>query len=175
MPTPCRSRSEPIGGTTDVVADDRCIAEVFLDEAVAVRRGPRTAHDLRVALFDLKAESHFDPGDEFNGPFTLNLAVEENRLILDIRDRDRAPVKRVALPLASFRSLIRDYFTLCESYYTAIKTLAPSRIEAIDMGRRGLHDEGAERLRDRLARWVAVDAVTARRLFTLICVLHARE
>jgi len=108
------------------------------------------------------------------GPFHLRIGLEENRLVLDLRTTDESPLDRLTLPLQPFRGIIRDYFLICESYYKAIRTATPSRIEAIDMGRRGLHNEGSELLRERLAEKVEMDLDTARRLFTLICVLHIR-
>src|SRR3546814_5600579 len=104
----------------------------------------------------------------------LRLSIAETRLQLDIRDEDGQRLDSVALPLLPFRRVIRDYFSVCESYYEAIKTASPARIEAIDMGRRGLHNEGSELLRERLDGKIEIDFATARRLFTLICVLHIR-
>jgi uncharacterized protein (UPF0262 family) len=98
-----------------------------------------------------------------------------NGLVLDIRTTADEPIERVLLPLTPFRSVVKDYFLVCESYFSAIRSASPSRIEAIDMGRRALHDEGSELLRQRLAERVAVDLNTARRLFTLVCVLHIRS
>ena len=100
--------------------------------------------------------------------------MEENRLVMAIGDTDGAPLGRVLLPLSPFRRIIKDYFTICESYYQAIKTASPSQIEAIDMGRRGLHNEGADLLRERLADKIEIDDDTSRRLFTLVCVLQIR-
>lgn len=102
------------------------------------------------------------------------LAIEENRVVLDVRTTEEVAVDRIALSLGSLRRIIKDYFIVCETYYNAIKRLSPAQIEAIDMGRRSLHDEGSEVLRERLADRVEVDLNTARRLFTLICVLHVR-
>ena len=98
----------------------------------------------------------------------------ENRLVFDIRGEDGTEYARVPLPMAPFRRIVKDYFTVCESYFTAIKTASPSQIEAIDMGRRGLHNEGADVMAERLANKVRIDSDTARRLFTLLCVLHIR-
>jgi uncharacterized protein (UPF0262 family) len=157
------------------MADNRRrIARITLDERTVVRRSEEVEHERAVAISDLLAENSFAPVAAGAGPFHLHLAVEENRLALDIRDVKDKPIERVLLPLAAFRKIVKDYFLVCESYYTAIRTANPSRIEAIDMGRRGLHDEGSELLRERLADRVAVDFNTARRLFTLLCVLHIR-
>ncbi|HUK08023.1 MAG TPA: UPF0262 family protein [Stellaceae bacterium] len=154
---------------------DRRIAHVALDEKSVVRRNPDVEHERAAALSDLMQASEFAPLSGHPGPFHLKIGLEEGRLVLDIRSTEAEPVERVTLPLRPFRGIIRDYFLVCENYYAAIRTQSPSRIEAIDMGRRSLHDEGAALLRERLAERVAIDQDTARRLFTLICVLHIRS
>src|SRR5690606_23522793 len=108
------------------------------------------------------------------GPYHLHLGMVETRLLLDVRKPEGDALERIELPLTPFRRVIKDYFTVCESYYQAIKAGSPSRIEAIDMGRRGLHNEGSELLRERLSTRIELDMHTARRLFTLICVLQIR-
>ena len=153
----------------------RRIAKVTLDERTVVRRSPEVEHERAVAIFDLIEENHFAPIGDHGGPYSLHLGIEENRLVLDIRTEGDAPLGKVILALSPFRRVVKDYFTVCESYYHAIKTASPSQIEAIDMGRRGLHDEGAVLLRERLAGKIDLDSNTARRLFTLICVLHIRS
>ncbi len=150
------------------------IAKVTLDERTVVRRSPEVEHERAVAIFDLIEENRFAPVGDHGGPYSLHLGIEENRLVLDIRTEGDQPLGKVILALSPFRRIVKDYFTVCESYYHAIKTASPSQIEAIDMGRRGLHDEGAVLLRERLAGKIDVDPNTARRLFTLICVLHIR-
>jgi uncharacterized protein (UPF0262 family) len=152
----------------------RGLISVKLDEPSRIRRSAEVEHELAVALYDLMEENDFALVDGDPGPYCLRLAIEDNRLVLDIRDADDAALTAVRLPLLPFRSVVRDYFKICESYYDAIKTASLSRIEAIDMGRRGLHNEGAEKLRERLADKIRVDDDTARRLFTLVCVLHIR-
>jgi len=152
----------------------RRIAKVTLDERTVVRRSPEVEHERAVAIFDLIEENHFAPVGDHGGPYNLHLGIEENRLVLDIRTEADEPLGKVILALSPFRRIVKDYFTVCESYYHAIKTASPSQIEAIDMGRRGLHDEGAVLLRERLAGKIELDPNTARRLFTLICVLHIR-
>jgi uncharacterized protein (UPF0262 family) len=152
----------------------RRISKVSLDERTVVRRSAEVEHERAVAIFDLIEENSFSPTGRDGGPFSLHLSIEENRLVLDIRTEDESPVGRIMLALGPFRRVVKDYFTVCESYYEAIRTATPSQIEAIDMGRRGLHDEGAELLRERLSGKVEMDVNTARRLFTLICVLHIR-
>lgn len=150
------------------------IVDVTLDERTVVRRSPEIEHERRVAIFDLLEDNHFAPVGLDRGPYTLHLAVEENRLVLNIGDAEARPLDTLRLPIKPFRGLIKDYFTVCESYFEAIKRASPSQIEAIDMGRRGLHDEGSGMLRDRLADKIDIDFDTARRLFTLLCVLHIR-
>src|SRR5262249_39474532 len=147
---------------------------VTLDEHSVVRRGPEVEHERAVAIFDLLEDNHFAPCGDERGPYHLHLAIEENRLSMAITTADGQPVEKIALALAIFRRLVKDYFTVCESYYAAIRRARPAQIEAIDVGRRALHNEGAELLMQRLADKVAIDLATARRLFTLICVLHIR-
>jgi len=148
--------------------------DVRLDEAKFVARSPEVEHERRVAIYDLLEENCFRLVDHDAGPYALRLGLQDKRLLLEIADEAGFHLADVPLSLTPFRSIIRDYFTVCESYYEAIRTASPSKIEAIDMGRRGLHDEGAELLRNRLASNIEIDDNTARRLFTLICVLHVR-
>jgi uncharacterized protein (UPF0262 family) len=151
------------------------IATISLDERTIARRGPDVEHERAVAIFDLLEQNTFSPVDGFAGPFSLHLSIEDNsRLRLDIRNEAEASLTRIGMSLSPFRRIIKDYFTVCESYYNAIRSSSPSQIEAIDMGRRGLHNEGSELLRGRLAAKVGMDVNTARRLFTLVCVLHIR-
>jgi len=158
------------------VADDKHrIASVALDERTVVRRSPDVEHERAVAIFDLLEENTFKPLVEIGeGPYNLHLSAEENRLVFDIRDLADAPLAAVHLSMTPFRRIVKDYFTVCESYFEAIKTASPAKIEAIDMGRRGLHNEGSELLRARLDGKIELDQNTARRLFTLICVLQIR-
>ncbi len=114
------------------------------------------------------------PRAYFTGPFSLVIRLEDNRLVLNIANEKKDPLDEVALPMTSFRTIIKDYFLICESYYDAIKRSTPSQIEAIDMGRRGLHNEGSALLRERLQGKIDLDHETARRLFTLVCILHIR-
>lgn len=151
------------------------IANVSLDEATILRRSPEVEQERTVAIYDLLEHNHFAPSGELEGPFHLHLRIEDHsRLILDIRDVDNTSLRQVAVPLIPLRRLIRDYFQICESYYDAIKRLTPSQIETIDMARRSLHDDGSQSLLERLKSDVEVDFDTARRLFTLVCVLHIR-
>jgi len=151
------------------------IIHVELSERHVVRRSPEVEHERAVALFDLMEENRFTLCEQPDtGPYRLVLSTEDNRLLFDVRDETDAGLTRITLPLTPFRTIVRDYFLICDSYYKAIKTASPSQIEAIDMGRRGLHNEGSELLRERLAGKIELDLNTARRLFTLICVLHIR-
>jgi uncharacterized protein (UPF0262 family) len=150
------------------------IAKITLDEKSVVRRNADVEHERAVAIFDLLEDNSFAPTAGYEGPFHLHLSIEENRLVFDICSETGEKLERVALPVATFRSIVKDYFMICESYYAAIRRSTPSQIEAIDMGRRGLHNEGSELLRERLAEKVVLDLNTARRLFTLVCVLHIR-
>ena len=106
------------------------------------------------------------------GPYRLRIGIFEQRLVFDVRDADDTKLRDIVLSLTPFRKVVKDYFLVCESYYAAIKKLSPSQIEALDMGRRGLHNEGSELLRERLDGKIEIDLDTARRLFTLICALH---
>ena len=159
---------------TEPPATTQRIANVTLDERTVVRRSTDIEHERRVAIFDLLEDNSFAPDGLDSGPYHLHLAIEDNRLAMHINDIDDQPLERVMVPVSPYRRLIKDYFTVCESYFEAIKRSAPSQIEAIDMGRRALHNEGSDLLRGQLADKVAIDDDTARRLFTLLCVLHIR-
>ena len=150
------------------------IIRIELDERSVVRRNPDVEHERAVAIFDLLEENSFAPIGEYSGPYHLHLGIEENRLVFDIRAEDGAVLGKVLMPLTPFRTVIKDYFTVCETYYDAIKRASPSQIEALDMGRRALHNEGSQILRERLDGKIELDLNTSRRLFTLICVLHIR-
>ena len=150
------------------------LIDVQLDEKTMVRRKPEVEHERAVAIYDLLEENSFTPAGGFEGPYRLHLSLEDNRLMFDIRGEDDAEKCKVSLPLLPFKTIVKDYFMICESYYTAIRKSTPSQIEAIDMGRRAMHNEGSQLLRDRLNGKIEVDGETARRLFTLICVLHIR-
>jgi uncharacterized protein (UPF0262 family) len=157
-----------------MAGDPHRIARIDLDERTVLRRSPEVEHERLVAIADLLDENSFAPVGHPGGPYDLTLSVEDNRLAIEIRPAAGAALERLLLPLLPFRRIVRDYYTVCESYYDAIKHAGPSRIEAIDMGRRALHDEGAAMLRARLADRVVVDPGTARRLFSLVCVLQMR-
>jgi uncharacterized protein (UPF0262 family) len=148
------------------------LAAVTLDEASIGRSNADVEHERAVAIYDLLEDNLFAPVDHEGGPYALHLSIAENRLAFDIRLADGTPVVAHMLSLTPLRRIVKDYFMICDSYYQAIRTATPNQIEAIDMGRRGLHDEGSRILMERLRRKVKVDFDTARRLFTLICVLH---
>lgn len=152
------------------------LVEINLDERSVVRRSADIEHEQRVAIFDLLEQNVFSPvgAHEDQGPFQLFLAIEDNRLVFDIRAEDAAALGKIILALSPFRRIVKDYFEICDSYYQAIKRSSPAQIETIDMARRGVHNEGSELLRERLKGKIDCDFDTARRLFTLICVLHIR-
>ena len=156
------------------MSEKQRIVNIFLDEKSLVRRAAHVEHERKVAVYDLLEDNHFAPVGDDRGPYTLHLGIEDNRLVFDIHTEGDIPLDRFTLALNSFRRIVKDYFIVCESYFEAIKAAPPSRIEALDMGRRGLHNEGSDILRDRLEGKVDIDKRTARRLFTLICVLHIR-
>ena len=150
------------------------LVDIQLDKSIG-RSTPDIEHERAVAIFDLIEENSFQPvSDEGIGPYRLKLSLIDARLVLAISREDGADVVTHILSLTPFRRIVKDYFMICESYYEAIRSSTPSQIEAIDMGRRGLHNEGSQTLLDRLAGKIEIDFDTARRLFTLICVLHWR-
>ncbi len=156
-------------------ADSRFrIAAVALDEKTVARRTPDIEHERKIAIYDLVEENYFEPEGSEAGPYALHISIEENRLVLDIRLEDEAPHARIILSLTSFRRVVKDYLLICDSYYKAIRAASPTQIEALDMTRRSTHNEGSQILTERLAGKVKLDFDTARRLFTLICVLHMK-
>ncbi len=154
--------------------DTQHIENIYLDERSVVRLSPQVDHERKVAIFDLLEDNCFDPVDLPKGPYSLILLIEDNRLVFDVRTMGDEKLSTFNLPVGTFRRIVKDYFMICDSYFEAIKRSSPSQIEAIDMGRRGLHNEGAAILKEKLADKVTIDEMTARRLFTLICVLHIR-
>ncbi len=145
---------------------------VELDQSSISRSSPDIDHEREVAIYDLLADNEFMPENDDNGPYRLILSLVEKRLILNIQAEDASPIITHVLSLTPLRKVIKDYFLICESYYEAIRRATPRQIEAIDMGRRGLHDEGSQILRSRLEGKIRINHVTARRLFTLVCALH---
>jgi uncharacterized protein (UPF0262 family) len=161
-------------GTTDT---DARIARVVLDGEALTRLSPILEADRAQAVADLAAENQFAPvapKAAARGPYVLRLSIQEGRLVFDIRQEDDTPVTAIVLALGPFRPLIKDYQLLVDSHIKAVEEGREARIQAIDMGRRGLHNEGAELMVQRLHGKVAMDFETARRLFTLLCVLHQR-
>ena len=150
------------------------IVDIQLDGASIVRWNREVEHERQVAMFDLMERNSFRLVNGFAGPYRIVLSLREANLIFTVSDEQGGSAVEITLSMRPFRRIIKDYFLICDSYFQAIKSASPSRIEAIDMGRRGLHDEGAEKLAEALAEKVEIDSETARRLFTLICVLHIR-
>jgi uncharacterized protein (UPF0262 family) len=150
------------------------LCSIMLDERSIVRRTREIEQERDIAIYDLLESNSFKPEGSHGGPYRSILGIEENRLTFDILLEDGTPHGKIMLSLTPFRKVIKDYFLICESYYKAIRNAPPSQIEALDMGRRGLHDEGSTLLRERLKGKIEVDHDTARRIFTLICVLHLK-
>jgi uncharacterized protein (UPF0262 family) len=152
--------------------DNKRLVKVSLDDTTMGAASRDIEHERAVAIYDLLEENFFAPVGHDGGPYCLALQVVENRLVFGIRTESGEPVIAHHLSLSPFRRLVKDYFLVCESYYQAIRAATPTHIEAIDMGRRALHNEGSELLQERLKDKVAIDFDTARRLFTLLTVLH---
>jgi uncharacterized protein (UPF0262 family) len=157
---------------TPHAASKQRLVSVTLDEASIGRSNEDVEHEREVAIYDLLEHNHFAPVGHAGGPYALHLSVNANRLVFDIRLEDGTPVVAHLFSLSPLRRIVKDYYMICDSYYQAIRTATPDKIEAIDMGRRGIHNDGSEILMERLKDKVIIDLDTARRLFTLICVLH---
>jgi uncharacterized protein (UPF0262 family) len=157
---------------------DHRLAHIELDDATILWRNADIEQERRIAIFDLIEENLFRPirasAAGHDGPYRLRLSVNDGRMVLEIADADQRPLETLILGLGRFRRPIREYFAICESYYQAIRKATAQEIETIDMARRGIHNEAAELLLERLDGKVETDFPTARRLFTLICVLHIR-
>lgn len=156
-----------------MAAGDYRLTDVVLDDTIG-RASPDVEHERAVAIFDLVEENVFQPIGHPGGPYTLKLSLVDSKLVLQISAEGEPQVATHILSLTPFRRIVKDYFLVCESYYEAIRSATPSRIEAIDMGRRGIHNEGSQTLCDRLKGKIEIDFNTARRLFTLVCVLYWR-
>jgi uncharacterized protein (UPF0262 family) len=157
-----------------MAGDQAKLIDIELDDSIG-RSTPDVEHERAVAIFDLIEENSFAPvGDTGSGPYKLRLALAESRLVFNISRDSGEQVATHILSLTPFKRIVKDYYMVCESYYAAIRTSSLSQIEAIDMGRRGLHNDGSQTLMDRLAGKIEIDFDTARRLFTLVCVLHWR-
>ena len=150
------------------------LSAVELDATIGPGPSPEAEHERRVAIYDLVEENSFTLAAHPHGPYRLKLSTADGRLIFDVTNEADERLSLIGLSMSPFRRIVKDYFMICESYYEAIRTATPSQIETIDMARRGLHNEGSELLKERLTGKVEVDFDTARRLFTLVCVLHWR-
>ncbi|MEM7044472.1 MAG: UPF0262 family protein [Pseudomonadota bacterium] len=150
------------------------IADIKLDQGSIVRWSREVDHERQVAIFDLLENNSFALEGGFEGPYRIELSLRDANLIVAVAAEEGDEQTEITLSMRPFRKLIKDYFLICESYFDAIRTATPSRIEAIDMGRRGLHNDGAALLMDVLKDKITIDEETARRLYTLICVLHIR-
>jgi uncharacterized protein (UPF0262 family) len=154
--------------------DSARIIDIELDEKSILKRNPDIEQERKIAIFDLLENNHFAVAGH-QGPFRVRLRVEESRLAIELIDVSDQDIDTIRIGLARFRRLIRDYFQICESYFRAVRSADPKGLEAIDMARRAVHNEGAELLTECLGGKVDVDFDTARRLFTLICVLHIKQ
>jgi len=148
------------------------LVSIKLDEQSIVRSNANVEHERQVAIYDILDANRFELDGRDDGPYVLNLSIAEDRLVMAVSREDGEPAATFMLSLSPLRRTMKDYFIVCDSYYKAIRTLPPSRIQAIDMGRRALHDEGSNLLVERLKGKISVDHDTARRLFTLVCALH---
>jgi uncharacterized protein (UPF0262 family) len=148
------------------------LVKVTLDENSIGRASADVEHERAVAIYDLLEHNSFVPIGHDGGPYWLHIAVVSNRLVFEVRTADESAVVTHHLSLTPLKRIVKDYFMICDSYYAAIRTSTPSQIEAIDMGRRALHNEGSELLMERLKNKIRVDFDTARHLFTLVTVLH---
>jgi uncharacterized protein (UPF0262 family) len=155
-------------------AETSRVVAIELDQKSIVRWGPEVEHERNVAIFDLIERNSFELVDGFAGPYRLSLSLRDTNLVIDVQEEAGTRACQVNLAVRPLRRVVKDYFLICDSYYKAIKGATPSRIEAIDMARRALHDEGSELLKGALDGKILVDHETARRLFTLVCVLHIR-
>ncbi|WP_292291899.1 UPF0262 family protein [Marivita sp.] len=153
------------------------IAHIKLDDGNLPPPTPEIEQERRVAMFDLMEHNTFALPDRDDkpvpaGPYHVGLSIKDKRLVFDVTTESHDKAAEFHLSLTPFRQVVKDYFQICKSYFDAVKTLPPSQIETIDMARRGIHNEGARILQERLEGKVTVDDDTARRLFTLVCVLH---
>ncbi|MEJ7927347.1 UPF0262 family protein [Sphingobium sp. AN641] len=159
------------------MADPRII-DITLDDRTILWRNADVEQERRIAIFDLLEDNMFAPqrvhADGYAGPYRVRLSVEDGRLVIELGREDGTPLEAIILGLGRFRRPIREYFAICDSYYQAISNASPQQIETVDMARRGIHNDAAEMLMERLDGKIKVDFDTARRLFTLICVLHIK-
>ncbi|NKB28244.1 MAG: UPF0262 family protein [Rhodobacteraceae bacterium] len=150
------------------------LSHIEIDDSALAPPTPEIEQERKVAVFDLLEDNSFAlPRDDApDGPYHLILSIKDRRLVFDLKQENETPAAEFHLSLGPFRQVVKDYFQICESYFEAVKTMPPSQIETIDMARRGIHNEGARVLMERLDGKAEVDIDTARRLFTLVCVLH---
>ncbi|MEM7197877.1 MAG: UPF0262 family protein, partial [Pseudomonadota bacterium] len=161
--------------TTKIPETKEYLKNIILDEKTITRRAPAIEHERAVAIHDILGYNRFAPVGDFAGPYQLVLGInDESRLVWQIQSETGATLVTHIMGLQPFRRLVKDYFAICESYFEAIKTASTAQIETIDMARRGIHDDAAKFLSEKLEGKIAVDHATARRLFTLVCVLHVR-
>lgn len=153
----------------------RDIIDLSLDSRSVRRYHPTVEQERNAAISDLLRENVFAPVSGLPGPYALRLGIEEDRLALDVTSLTTQACETIRLAVRPLRGIIKDYFAICSSYYQALTALAPAQLEAVDMGRRGVHNEGSALLQEAIAAKVAIDQPTARRLFTLVCVLHIRN
>lgn len=158
---------------SDEAARSRLVA-VELDDSIGVQPSPEAEHERQVAIYDLLEQNHFALADGKLGPYRLRLSSADGRLMFEVWNEAGEKIAIFGLSMSPFRSIVRDYFQICENYYQAIKLSTPSQIETIDMARRGLHNEGSDLLKERLAGKIELDFDTSRRLFTLVTVLYWR-
>jgi uncharacterized protein (UPF0262 family) len=168
-----------MAGKNNRMTQDHRLVHVSLDASTVVKWSADVEHERRIAIYDLLEENSFEllksQDSDYHGPYKLILSNVEGRLVFDVKSSDDGMLMSFRLAMSPFRRIIREYFAICDSYYDAIKSASPSQIEAIDMGRRGIHNEGSELLKERLEDKINIDHQTARRLFTLVCVLHLKD
>lgn len=159
----------------DMNVDDHYIVELNIDADSLPAISPEMQHERRVAIFDLLEENYFRPHDSSAGPYVVDISLRDaSKLVFKVKRSNGVEHNDITMSLAPFRRIIKDYFLICESYHNAIRTATSAQIEAIDMGRRGLHNEGSSLLTEALENQVEIEFNTSRRLFTLICSLHRR-
>ena len=174
--------SVPVSGASDAAAASNAspspllplnrLVAIALDEKSISRGNPNVAHEREVAIYDILDANQFALDGRNDGPYTLDLSIADDRLLFTVGTQGSPATFTVLLSLTTLKRTIKDYFLICDTYYQAIRNAPPSRIQAIDMGRRALHDEGSRLLVERLKGKITLDHDTARRLFTLICALH---
>ncbi len=150
------------------------LSAVTLDDSLAMAPNRDVEHEREVAIYDLIDDNSFEVIGAASGPYQLHLSIADKRLVFDIKNASGETRSVIGLALSPFRRIVKDYYMICDSYFQAIRTATPSQIETLDMARRGLHNDGSEVLKERLDGKIEVDFDTARRLFTLVCVLHWR-